>query len=59
MAIEIKELNVTLQLGKNGGGSSGNSKSGCDDCGEMPSHDRVVEDAVKEVLRIIKAQKER
>jgi hypothetical protein len=56
MAIEIKELNVTLNISgaQNGGGD------GCGDCGDgTVDQNQVTEDAVKEVLRILKEQKER
>ena len=57
MAIEIKELHVKLHLGdKKPPGPNAESGSGC--CDTLDKEE-VVEDAVKEVLRILKEQKER
>jgi hypothetical protein len=56
MAIEIKELNVTLNIG----GAKSNSGKGCSDCGDgNVDQNQLTEDAVKEVVRILKEQKER
>lgn len=65
MSIHIKELNVTLHLGESGGAKPSSDDTndennikgdGC--CGSI-DHAAVVEDTVKEVMRILKEKNER
>jgi len=57
MAIQINELNVKLHLGDKS--TSAGAADTAADCCETINKEDVVEDAVKEVIRILKEQKER
>ncbi|MCC7454753.1 MAG: hypothetical protein IT222_11340 [Crocinitomix sp.] len=65
MSIYIKELNVTLQLGEYGGDEAADkvenhgSKISSDTNACTLNHAAVVQDAVKEVIRILKEKNER
>lgn len=61
MAIEIKELNVRLFVDADATSNADASDSGgeCNDCAEISDKDLVVQQTVKEVLRILKEKQER
>lgn len=65
MSIHIKELNVTLHLGESGGAKPSSddtneeSNTNADCCSGSIDHAAVVEDTVKEVMRILKEKNER
>ncbi len=64
MAIEIKELHVKLHIGDNqsGGGTSNSQPSksdGSNDAGGVSDKEAIIQDTVKEVLRILKDKQER
>lgn len=61
MSIHIKELNVTLHLGESGGAkpSSEDTHTHENGCSGSIDHAAVVEDTVKEVMRILKEKNER
>lgn len=62
MAIEIKELRIQLHI-DNGAASTAEgtptSGGGCNDCSDESTKEEIVQDAVKEVLRILKDKQER
>ena len=67
MAIEIKELFLQLHLGeskteeqKDGKSVASNDEgTACNNCGNEPQQEEMVNKTVNEVLRILKEQKER
>ena len=59
MAIEIKELHVKLHIGDTSSANAEGANSTCNGAGEITDKEVVIEETVKEVLRILKEQKER
>ncbi|WP_062056392.1 DUF5908 family protein [Aquimarina longa] len=59
MAIEIKELHIKLHIGTDQSSSTkeSNNSSGC--CDEIANKELIIDETIKEVLRILKEQKER
>lgn len=60
MAIEIKELHVRLFMdGAPADSKGGGTDESSDPCAQASQEERIVQDAVQEVLRIIKEKNSR